>query len=153
MSTTTGDLGKIIKHQRISIPLTLQKLAQISGVSSSHLGRIERGERFPSAHILRKLAKPLGFDEDELFTLAGFLSPEIPGVGEKKGAEYINRHLDPYVATMLTEEPPEIQRAVIGILAILKTIARANQAKDWGTITRILLMLSVQVIRDCLQLL
>ena len=76
------NLGRILKQQRLMIPLTLAKLATISGISSSHLGRIERGERFPSAHILRKMAKPLGFEEDELFTLAGYLSPQLPTIAE-----------------------------------------------------------------------
>ena len=102
--------------------MTLQELASETGVSSSHLGRIERGERFPSARILRKIAKPLGFDEDELFTLAGFLSPQ-EGVAEP-GARYTGHQLDPYVAKMLSEETPEVQRAVIGILSLLKSVAR-----------------------------
>ncbi len=119
-----NDLGKILKQQRIAVPLTLQELAATSSVSSSHLGRIERGERFPSARILRKIAKPLGFDEDELFTLAGFLTPQTQGVAEERGSGYVARQLDPYVAKMLAEEPAEIQRAVIGILSLLKTIAR-----------------------------
>ena len=84
MVRTDSNLGRILKQQRIAIPLTLQELATTSGVSSSHLGRIERGERFPSAHILRKIAKPLGFDEDELFTLAGFLSPQSPSIAEDR---------------------------------------------------------------------
>jgi transcriptional regulator with XRE-family HTH domain len=124
MARTNDDLGRILKQQRIAIPLTLQELATSSRVSSSHLGRIERGERFPSAHILRRIAKPLGFDEDELFTLAGFLSPQTPGVAEKMGSGYGSRHLDPYVAKMLSEEPVEIQRAVIGILTMLKSVAK-----------------------------
>ena len=124
MSRVSNDLGRIIKQQRIAIPLTLQELATASSVSSSHLGRIERGERFPSAHILRRIAKPLGFDEDELFTLAGFLSPQISGVAEEKSATYGNRRLDPYVAKLLAEEPVEIQRAVIGILNTVKLIAK-----------------------------
>jgi transcriptional regulator with XRE-family HTH domain len=124
MARSDNSLGKIIKQQRISIPLTLQELAATSGVSSSHLGRIERGERFPSAHILRKIAKPLGFDEDELFTLAGFLSPQTPSVAEESSSGYGSRHLDPYVAKILAEEPVEVQRAVIGILTLLKSIAR-----------------------------
>ena len=124
MSYSNNDLGKIIKQQRITAPLTLQELAAESGVSSSHLGRIERGERFPSARILRKIAKPLGFGEDELFTLAGFLSPQTSGVAEESGTRYNNRQLDPYVARMLAEEPPEIQRAVIGILSLLKSVAK-----------------------------
>ena len=119
-----SELGKILKQQRVTIPLTLQELAAESGVSSSHLGRIERSERFPSARILRKIAKPLGFDEDELFPLAGFLSPHTPGVAEE-GARYSSRQLDPYVARTLAEEPPEIQRSVIGILSLLKSIAKS----------------------------
>ena len=118
-----NNLGKILKQQRIAIPLTLQELATASEVSSSHLGRVERGERFPSAHILRKIAKPLGFGEDELFTLAGFLSPQTPGVSEKN-VSHGGRQLDPYVAKILAEEPIEVQRAVIGILTILKSVAR-----------------------------
>lgn len=124
MSRVNNDLGRIIKQQRITIPLTLQELAATSSVSSSHLGRIERGERFPSAHILRRIARPLGFDEDELFTLAGFLSPQTSGVAEEKGAIYGNRRLDPYVAKMLSEESIEIQRAVIGILNTVKLVAK-----------------------------
>jgi transcriptional regulator with XRE-family HTH domain len=124
MDYANNDLGKILKQQRITIPLTLQELAAESNVSSSHLGRIERGERFPSARILRKIAKPLGFDEDELFTLAGFLSPQTPGVAEESSARYGSRQLDPYVARMLAEETPEVQRAVIGILSLLKSIAK-----------------------------
>jgi transcriptional regulator with XRE-family HTH domain len=124
MDYSNSDLGKIIKQQRIKVPLTLQELAAESGVSSSHLGRIERSERFPSARILRKIAKPLGFDEDDLFTLAGFLSPQTGDGVEESGARYNARQLDPYVARMLAEESPEVQRAVIGILSLLKSVAR-----------------------------
>jgi len=129
MVYSDNDLGKIIKQQRITVPLTLQELAAVSGVSSSHLGRIERGERFPSARILRKIAKPLGFDEDELFTLAGFLSPHTTDLAEESGSRYTARRLDTYVAKMLAEEPVEVQRAVIGILSLLKSVAR-GMAKE-----------------------
>jgi len=118
-------LGGIIKQQRISLPLTLQGLAAKSGVSASHLGRIERGERFPSAHILQKIAKPLFFEEDELFTLAGYLSPQTTMVAEK-GLGYSGERVDPYVARVLSQEPVEVQRAVIGILTILKSIAKST---------------------------
>jgi transcriptional regulator with XRE-family HTH domain len=124
MSYSSNDLGKILKQQRVTVPLTLQELAAESGVSSSHLGRIERGERFPSARILRKIAKPLSFNEDELFTLAGFLTPQTSGVAEESSTRYTGRQLDPFVARMLADEPPEIQRAVVGILSLLKSVAR-----------------------------
>jgi len=119
----SNHLGGILKQQRISLSLTLQELAARSGVSASHLGRIERGERFPSAHILQKIAKPLAFEEDELFTLAGYLSPQSPMIAEKT-PPYGSERLDPYVARVLAQEPIEMQRAVIGILTILKSIAK-----------------------------
>ena len=105
------------------VPLTLRELAAKAGVSASHLGRIERGERFPSASILRKIARPLGFNEDELFMLAGYLSPGI-SIGSES-----QEGLDPYVAKMLSREPVETQRAIIGILSILKSIAQNSGEK------------------------
>ena len=117
-------IGIILNQQRISLPLTLQELASKAEVSASHLGRIERGERFPSAHILRKVAAPLGFDENELFTLAGYLSSKSPQAAERVPS-YGSGQLDPYVARVLSQEPPEVQRAVIGILTMLRSIAKS----------------------------
>ena len=121
-----NDFGKLLKQQRVSLDLTLQELASLSEVSPSHLGRIERGQRYPSAHILRKIAKPLGFDEDELFTLAGYLSPQPLGIAEKEMVYtgIISPRLDPYVANILSQEPVDVQRAVVGILTMLKSIAK-----------------------------
>ncbi len=120
---TNNNLGAILKQQRLMVPLTLQELAVLAGISPSHLGRIERGERFPSAHVLRKIAGPLGFDENELFTLAGYLTPQPATISEAE-ASYSGRRLDPYVSRVLAQEPVEVQRAVIGILSILKSIAK-----------------------------
>jgi len=123
MRDVNTNLGRILKQQRLSLPLTLRELSVMSGVSASHLGRIERGERFPSGSILRRIANPLGFEEDELFTLAGYLSSPTPSVAEGY-QRYGGGELDPYVARMLTQEPVDIQRAVIGILSIIKSIAK-----------------------------
>ena len=122
----SANLGRMLRQQRLMIPLTLRQLGAITGISPSHLGRIEKGGRFPSASILRRMAKPLGFDENELFALAGYLSPPTPGI-EEKGAEFGRGQLDPYVSKVLSQEPIEVQRTVIGILSILKSIARALQ--------------------------
>jgi len=119
-------LGRILKQRRVMIPLTLRGLAAISGMSSSHLGRVERGERFPSAVILRKIAKPLGFEESELFSLAGYLSSQ-PSSPDDRSADYGGGRLDPYVSRILSQEPIEVQRTVIGILSILKSIAKAAE--------------------------
>ena len=41
------NLGKMLKQRRVMLLLTLQKLGDTSGVSPSHLGRIERGGEIP----------------------------------------------------------------------------------------------------------
>ncbi|MFC1938263.1 helix-turn-helix domain-containing protein [Chloroflexota bacterium] len=125
MNNDSNNLGKIVRQRRVMIPLTLQELGAQSSVSPSHLGRIEKGGRFPSARILRKIAAPLGFEEDELFALAGYLSPHSPGVSEGR-QEYSGGGLDPYVSRVLAQEPIDVQRATIGILTILKSIAKST---------------------------
>jgi len=115
-ANSRNGLGKMLRQRRLMTELTLSELAARSGVSASHIGRIERGERFPSAYILRKVAKPLGLAETELLTLAGYLSPQPSSVIESPS----NRQLDPYVAKVLAEEPVHIQQAVVSILAIVK---------------------------------
>ncbi len=50
----SNDLGKILKQRRVMIPLTLRELATTSGVSSSHLGRIERGDHSGAVLAQRK---------------------------------------------------------------------------------------------------
>jgi len=122
--TNRNDLGKILKQRRLTIPMTLQELARAAGVSASHLGRIERGDRFPSAQVLRRLAEPLGFSESELFTLADFLSPQ-PSEEVKRPA---SGQLDPTVAALLSQEPVETQRTLVAILSILKSIAKGHQS-------------------------
>jgi transcriptional regulator with XRE-family HTH domain len=117
-----NNLGRMLKQKRQSVSLTLRDVSQVSGVSASHLGRIEKGERFPSADILQRIARPLGLSESEIFTMAGYLSS---GEGGRETTATIveQSHLDPYVAKVLGQEPVELQRAVIGILTILKSIA------------------------------
>lgn len=95
----------------------------MSGVSQSYLGRIERWERFPSAHVLRKIAKPLGFEEDELFALAGYLSLHRHSVAESR-PPYSSGELDPYVATVLSQKSLEVQRTALAILSILKIMTK-----------------------------
>ena len=130
MTTASNEIGKALKQRRLMLPLTLRELAARSGVSASHLARVERGERFPSGHILRKIAKPLGLDESLLMTMAGYLSPESSSETSEELGLY--RKLDPYVAKVLSEEPIEIQRTVIGILSILKGLEASKKTTEKG---------------------
>ncbi len=58
-SRDNSNLGRIIRQRRLAIQLTLNQLAARSGVSTSHLGRVEKGERFPSARVLQRITRPL----------------------------------------------------------------------------------------------
>lgn len=120
-----NNLGTVMKRQRVMVPLTLRELGTRSGVSASHLDRIERGERFPSARILRKISKPLGFDDKELFMLAGYLSYRSPIEADSHEGSYHNRGLDPYVARVLAQESVEVQHTTIGIVSILRSLAES----------------------------
>uniref|UniRef100_A0A6M3M232 Putative DNA binding, helix-turn-helix domain containing protein n=1 Tax=viral metagenome TaxID=1070528 RepID=A0A6M3M232_9ZZZZ len=111
------ELGEKLKQARQVKALTLRSLAQATGISASHLGRIERGERFPSGHMLKKLAGPLGLEETSLLTLAGMMS-ENPGPAT-------TGRLDPYVAAVLAQEPVKIQRMAVSILSVIKTMTEA----------------------------
>ena len=119
------NLGRIIKQQRLISGLTLRELADSSGVSSSHIGRIERGERFPSAHALHRIARHLGFEEEELFTLAGYFTPQPLTAAESRAADSVAQ-LDPLVARALAQETVEVQRLSLVILTLLKSIAKAQ---------------------------
>ena len=120
------DLGRMIKQRRIALSLTLRELAAASGISASHLGRIERGGRFPSARILLRMAKPLGFEVGELFALAGFL-PSAPSSNAEEKPAHTLPQLDPYVAKVLAKESFEVQRCAIGILGILKSLDKSTK--------------------------
>ena len=121
-----NNVGQMIKQRRSMMSLTLQQLGDKSGVSPSHLGRIERGERYPTAHVLRKLAEPLGLTEVELFTSANFLSPQ--STVAEGGMKSNTTGLDPYVANILSQEPVEVQRTVVTILSVMKSMAKNLQS-------------------------
>ena len=126
-SHMNNDIGQIVKQQRTLIPYTLHELSKMAGVSSSHLGRIERGERLPSARVLRKIARPLGFSESELFMMAGFLSEPSEDTAGMADINYYDGKLDPIVAQTLANESIEVQRGVTGIISILKILARSTK--------------------------
>lgn len=126
-SCNQNSIGEVIKQRRVSLPLTLIELSNSSGVSQSHLARIERGERFPSAHVLQRIAKPLGFDEGDLFILTGFLSGPSSDEDDTSSIHYHSGRVDPLVVQALACETIEVQRAVIGILSIIKSIARTSK--------------------------
>jgi transcriptional regulator with XRE-family HTH domain len=123
------DVGRLLKQRRLIMSLTLRALAAKSSVSASHLGRIERGARYPSVSILRKIARHLGLEEGALLQLAGHLSAQPNGQAK---ISRTRAQLDPFVKHTLAQETVEVQRTVIGIISLLKSIADAKGQSDQG---------------------
>lgn len=67
-------LGQKLKQRRRGLGLSSKEVASASGVSTAHIARIEKGQRYPSAKILKRLAVPLGYSEEEIFKMGGYLT-------------------------------------------------------------------------------
>jgi transcriptional regulator with XRE-family HTH domain len=111
-------LGNRLRELRTALGLTLFDLSKATSISYSHIRRIEKGERFPSARTLRKLAGSLSCEESELLILGHYISetPKEP-VYEPEGP------IDPLVVRILSREPVEVQQAVVALAIILKAVA------------------------------
>jgi len=133
MINDNKSLGKVLKQRRIMIPLTLGELSAKSGVSQSYLSRIEAGGRFPSARILCKIAKPLRCSESELFTFADYLPSQSSRIVE---SEAQLERLDPNVVRALSQEPVELQLAMLAIFSTLKYMTEVIAQKNSGNGTK-----------------
>lgn len=57
-----------IKIERIKKNLTQEQLAEISGISTKHITKIENGKVTPSSYLLYKIAQSLNISLDKLTT-------------------------------------------------------------------------------------
>ena len=82
-------VGKIIREKRIEAGLSQDKLADIIGVSQSHIAAIERGAiKAPRRETLIKFQEALGFD------LTEYMPP--PETEESAQARYLSHHMIEY---------------------------------------------------------
>ena len=82
-------VGKIIRNKRIEAGLSQDKLADIIGVSQSHIAAIERGAiKAPRRETLIKFQEALGFD------LTEYMPP--PETEERAQARYLSHHMIEY---------------------------------------------------------
>ena len=79
------NIGKLVKSTRKSLHLTLEQLAERSGVSRSMLSAIERGTANPTFSVVWALAQSLGLD---LATLEGVSKQDDP-------IEHLHRYSTP----------------------------------------------------------
>ena len=64
-------LGNLVKEARTAKGLTQAALAdKVGGITSSDVGKIERGEKEPTQDILKKMAKVLGVTQKSLLDAA-----------------------------------------------------------------------------------
>lgn len=61
------EIGSRIKAQRKKNNLSQEKLAELSGLNTSYIGQIERGDKNPSIETIYKIAKSLKIDISTLF--------------------------------------------------------------------------------------
>ncbi len=81
------DFRFYLKKIRERKGLTIRALAKYSDVSNSYISQIERGIRFPSADILKKLAGPLGLTDEFIMREAGYITKSPKPKAIKPGSK------------------------------------------------------------------
>ncbi|OPH61793.1 hypothetical protein BC351_00705 [Paenibacillus ferrarius] len=70
LQATFGECVKLARNQK---GLSLRKLGEITGISYSHLSKIERGEHSPEKATIDNLANTLDLNKEDLYILAGYV--------------------------------------------------------------------------------
>jgi transcriptional regulator with XRE-family HTH domain len=100
MAANTG-LAKRIARLRREAGLTLDGLAEVSGVSRAMISKVERGEASPTATVLAKFANAFGVSLSSLFgeTQTRQGSPFSPRAAQQEWRDpatgYVRRHVSP----------------------------------------------------------
>src|SRR5581483_11699425 len=156
MSDTYGDahltLGEYVRRLRRQKRWDLQTLAHASGLSISHLSRIENDNAMPNPDSVVKLAKAMDGDLNRMLELADCLPTEILERLVRRaddGGQALHRaadtaHSDPgYPAALIGDLDPELRRMlasrfdlspddVDGIFALLRRLAHMSPVERQG---------------------
>lgn len=73
----TNELGHAIRDHRNNLGLSLRGFAEVSGVSHSYLGKIERGESIPPQPTLNRIINSLHLKDEEAKKLHTMYMMEI----------------------------------------------------------------------------
>ena len=81
-SQNAKKLGRFIEKHRKQQGISQETLGEMAGLPGSTIFRIERGEfKAPSPEKLQRIAVALEVDFEDLFSLAGYATPEgLPGL-------------------------------------------------------------------------
>ena len=67
MNEISSVIGRRIKNLRLSKKMSQEKLAELSGLHSTYIGQIERGEKSPTIDSVYKISKGLSVSLVEIF--------------------------------------------------------------------------------------
>ena len=103
-------MGRVIRRERQERHLTLKEVGDKAALSVVYVGEVERGQKYPSAMVLEKLAEALDLTVADLLELVaeeirlerqpatanpiGFLLPEQPGQARRVVVKRIVNMLD-----------------------------------------------------------
>jgi transcriptional regulator with XRE-family HTH domain len=102
--------GREVRRRRGALGLTLEQLAERSGLTPNYIGTVENGRRDPSLSTVLALAKGLGVAPGELLGGVGELSP-----------------VSTEAATLMETLLPEVQSAMLDLLRVLSRRRRGSR--------------------------
>jgi transcriptional regulator with XRE-family HTH domain len=76
------NIHEYLQERRIEMKLSIQQLSKESGISASHISRMERGVRSPSPQTLEKLAIPLHVEYVTLLKVANLLESRQSNISD-----------------------------------------------------------------------
>ena len=98
-SSPAAELGREIRRRREAMGMTLEVLAERSGLTPNYIGTIENGQRNPSLSTLDKLARGLGIRTGNFFSSTGAFTAAAEDVGR-----------------LFDRAQPDVQDAILTIL-------------------------------------
>jgi len=88
------NFGEYLRTLRLEKRYSLREVEELSGVSNSYLGLIERGQRpIPGADILKKLAPVFDVPIRDMLAAAGYLAEEDVSLSEEDEVEMAFRYV------------------------------------------------------------
>lgn len=94
--------GREVRRRRGVLGLTLEQLAEKSGLTPNYIGTVENGRRDPSLSTVLALAKGLGLSASELLGGAGETTPAASEA-----------------SALIQTLSPDVQEAVLELLRVL----------------------------------
>jgi transcriptional regulator with XRE-family HTH domain len=88
MAAEGEKFGEFVRRERLAKEIGLREMAKMIGVSPTYLSKVERDEFPPPAEDkVRKIARIIGQDPDELLALAGRVASDLTDIIRERPRE------------------------------------------------------------------